>query len=104
MTAIIYKPDADTLASFDAWRTAPERAHLAKIIGKYSPFHCYKRVNDSGLQGHYAMFSYCNDGTVTVVHGWDSFFPRTKVFGVPPESLELCDCGAFDFEPPEASA
>ena len=34
MTAIMYKPDADTLADFEAWARAPERAAIAHAIAK----------------------------------------------------------------------
>ena len=80
---------------YNKW-VASRPANVRKVAERFDPSRCYRSKNDTG---HYGLCSFeeNEDGTVTlkIVHGGDSYFPGTIVFGVNPDSLVLCDCGKW---------
>ena len=83
--------------SYKKWlKSRPE--HIRKVAEQFDPNTCYRSKNNA--RGHYCLYSFDEneDGTVTlrIIHGRDSFFPGTMVFGIDPNNLVLCDCGKWE--------
>jgi hypothetical protein len=94
-TDLKYNPDAETLAMSQTWlSTRPEI--IRELFAKCPPWNCY-RSKEMGTAAHYSIAAYDENGTVRVIHGRDSFLPGVSVFGVKPETLVACGCGAFKF-------
>jgi hypothetical protein len=93
VSAIKYKPDEDTLRNFEAW--LDERPQIRELVNAAPPWHCYRIKDHPG--GHYSIHSYNDAGTLTLIHGADSFLPGVSTFGHKPESLVVCDCGTYEW-------
>ncbi len=78
----------------DWYRTRP--ASVKKAILSCPPDECYRGKDG---KGHYILRSYVErkgePTRLTMVHGRDSFWPGTIVFGMPPEDLKICGCGKW---------
>lgn len=83
--------DDEHRAKFEAWLL--ERPQIADMAHKYPPSTCY-RVQG---RGHYTIYSYADNQTVTLSHGADSSLPGVQVFGVPASDLEPCGCGGWEW-------
>ena len=80
------------VADFHAWlRERPPV--IQALVETHPPGTCYRGAEDE--DGHYMIWSYSELGTITVLHGADSFSPRTRVFGILPSDLVPCACGQW---------
>ena len=100
MSSIKYNPSAEDLQSFEDWLA--ERPEIADMVRAVSPWHCYRLKGNA--RGHYAIYSYNEAGTLTIMHGSDSFMPGFGVFGIEPGDLVVCDCGKYEHATMEQGA
>jgi hypothetical protein len=89
--------DEEERIAFDLWLEG--RPPIIQKMAKLCPPNCYRGER----RGHYRLYSYNENGTVTLLHGKDSFLPGIVVFGVDPATLVACGCGKWD-EATEAQA
>lgn len=82
---------ADERAEYDQW-LAERPPFIRAQLDRHPPGMCYRYES----RGHYAIASFGEDGTVTLLHGADSFLPGIGVFGVPSVELERCGCGRYE--------
>ncbi len=93
MSAVKYNPTDEDRAQLEEWLA--ERPEVIQCMARaWPPWHCYKM---RGSAGHYSIYSYAENETVTLTHGDDSTLPGVQVFGIKPTSLVLCDCGKWEF-------
>lgn len=92
------KPDRETnKLVFETW-LADRPPIIQEMAREFPGYVCYKSKEN---RGHYRIYSYSEDGTLTLMHGRDSFLPGVMTFGQSPYQLVTCDCG--DWLPPTAA-
>lgn len=92
-TDVKLRPSAEERAALDEWLEDRPQV-IQEMARKYPPWHCYRHP-PSGPHGHYVIYSYAENGSVTLIHGSDSFLPAMQVFGIPADDLVVCDCGQW---------
>lgn len=91
------KPDRETnRLAFETW-LADRPPIIQEMAREFPGYICYKSKEN---RGHYRIYSYSEDGTLTLMHGRDSYLPGVNTFGQSPYQLIACDCG--NWLPPTA--
>lgn len=85
--------DSEKRAAFDAWvQTRPEV--VRKVATMWPGWKCYRHRVDPRI--HVGIWSYDEDGNITVVHGRDSHLPGLGGHGLTPMLFLDCGCGKFE--------
>lgn len=84
-----HSPTPEQLETFYSWLDEPGRELIRDLGKEYPPWNCYRSIENPG---HYVIIWYSDKGTVQIVHGHDSYGAGTRVFGVDPKTLRLCNC------------
>lgn len=92
--------DEEGEKQFQLWLA--DRPQVIRDMAKRMPPNTCYRQRDGNPMGHYTLYSYSEDGTVSLVHGADSFLPGVMVFGVREDACVRCDCG--NWKPPSEEA
>lgn len=100
MSGVKYNPTTQDREQMREW-LAQRPKIIQDMATAYPPWHCYRLAKS---HGHYTIYSYCEDSTVTLTHGDDSTLPGLQVFGIAPEALVVCDCGSWEFPTDEKIA
>lgn len=93
-----------TEAEREAWEQwlAERPPAVAALARRFEPWRCLRMTTNPG---HYKPTGYGEqrDGsvTLTLAHGRDSYLPGVRVFGVEPDTVTPCGCGAWQYPLPE---
>lgn len=80
-------------AKFAEWLAARPRV-IQDMAREHPPNRCYRSKVNSG---HYIIHAYSEGGTMTLIHGHDSFLPGVATFGQDPNQLVDCGCGNWEW-------
>lgn len=100
------EPTAEQRAEWSKW-VAERPPSVQAVAVQFPPWICIRDASTG--RGHYIVLAFAEpEGdepvTLRVAHGADSFMPGFEVFGIAPEDMRMCGCGAWSWPSEEQAA